>query len=490
MALILADSFDTYREGVVSDFWSVGPWTGSTGGFSVQSYGAAAAITRFGTGKSCRMDYTYGTGVYKNGITSSNTIYTSLAIYPVGTSDTVINLSQGGTNQMSVTFNGATGNMIFARNGTTVATFTGTGIGTGIWTHVQFKIVLSATVGECRVRINGSTTDSFVATGLNTLATGTASIDSWQILGYTAGTYVEDIVINDDTGTTFNTWLGDARCYILTPSAAGSSTNFATQNYTGVGGYTTNGGAGGYSANTAFFTKFVAGASGPLAKFSYLNPTASANNMIMAVYADSVSFPNAKPGVRLATSNSVSSPAAGAVDFTFASPPSLVAGTTYWAAINSSGAFQMYAQGGGQYIGSTYPNFADNPGTAGWDQFMFYYTITAPNWSVQNSFDGDTSVTSSATVNNVDLFTMNDLPTTPNSILGVIPRIAARKTDAGSRSFAPVIKSGATTNVGTATAMSSSYVYHTVLHTVDPNTSSAWTAAAVNALEAGYKITA
>jgi hypothetical protein len=52
------------------------------------------------------------------------------------------------------------------------------------------------------------------------------------------------------------------------------------------------------------------------------------------------------------------------------------------------------------------------------------------------------------------------------------------------------VKSGATEVGGTDTALSTSYGWLTRVDTTDPNTGVAWTAAAVNALQVGAKVTA
>lgn len=61
----------------------------------------------------------------------------------------------------------------------------------------------------------------------------------------------------------------------------------------------------------------------------------------------------------------------------------------------------------------------------------------------------------------------------------------AQKSDALAGSLAPTVVSGATTDEGAATALTTSPSYVRQQYETDPNTSAAWTAAALNALEAG-----
>lgn len=96
---------------------------------------------------------------------------------------------------------------------------------------------------------------------------------------------------------------------------------------------------------------------------------------------------------------------------------------------------------------------------------------------VESSTDGD-----------VDLYAMADLAEEPATIHAVAVAVSAAKTDAGSGSIKSVMKSGATTAESDALALSNgSYLRNVYARGVDPNTSSAWTASAVNALEAGCK---
>lgn len=107
----------------------------------------------------------------------------------------------------------------------------------------------------------------------------------------------------------------------------------------------------------------------------------------------------------------------------------------------------------------------------------------------EEPMDGDTSYVSAAIVGNEDLYDFADLPYVPASIDAVQVVCAARKDDATTRTVATVLKSGATTDVGPDLATSASYGAAQKMYELDPNTSAAWTGAAVNALQAGMKVT-
>ena len=67
--------------------------------------------------------------------------------------------------------------------------------------------------------------------------------------------------------------------------------------------------------------------------------------------------------------------------------------------------------------------------------------------------------------------------------------LSMKKADAGSCMVAPVIRQGSTDYVGTATAPGTSYGYQVTPYGVD-GAGAAWTEAAFNAAEFGYKRTA
>jgi hypothetical protein len=104
--------------------------------------------------------------------------------------------------------------------------------------------------------------------------------------------------------------------------------------------------------------------------------------------------------------------------------------------------------------------------------------------------NGDTDYVFSSTSGQEDLYDLADLTATPTSIIGVQSRMFAKKSDTGSRQGQIRVKSGATEVGGTDTALSTSYAWLNRVDTVDPNTSAAWTASAVNALQVGPKCTA
>jgi len=106
----------------------------------------------------------------------------------------------------------------------------GTTLGTGTfpivtntWMYLEIECVVSATVGQVELRINGTTVDITTAASLNT---GSSNLDAVQ-LGNVSGTNFDydDVYVVDTSGSApTNTWLGDSRVETLAPDGNGAST--------------------------------------------------------------------------------------------------------------------------------------------------------------------------------------------------------------------------------------------------------------------------
>jgi hypothetical protein len=101
-----------------------------------------------------------------------------------------------------------------------------------------------------------------------------------------------------------------------------------------------------------------------------------------------------------------------------------------------------------------------------------------------------TDFNASATVGNQDSFVMQDIDGSTTTIYGVHVKPLMYKNDAGSRSGASVLISGGTTAVGSTTVLSEGGAQLHTMYQTNPDTAGAWTAAAVNAHKAGYKVAA
>ena len=98
----------------------------------------------------------------------------------------------------------------------------------------------------------------------------------------------------------------------------------------------------------------------------------------------------------------------------------------------------------------------------------------------------DTDYNSSVTVGHQDSYNYPSLVLT-GSILGIQTNLYARKTDAGARTIAPIVRTASTTTPGAAVAPLTTYRYFPQVWETKP-AGGAWTEAEINALEVGMKI--
>jgi len=102
--------------------------------------------------------------------------------------------------------------------------------------------------------------------------------------------------------------------------------------------------------------------------------------------------------------------------------------------------------------------------------------------------DGDTTYISSSNVGDIDLYDMGALGFTPAQIHAVQTAIVARKDDATLRQVRAKLKSGSTTADGGDHTLGTSYNTFRELLTQDPDTSAAWSASGVNAVQVGVEL--
>ena len=103
--------------------------------------------------------------------------------------------------------------------------------------------------------------------------------------------------------------------------------------------------------------------------------------------------------------------------------------------------------------------------------------------------DDDSTYTESSTPGEIDLYTFDDLATTPDVIHAVQINGIMRKTDAGSRTVRTVIRPASTNFFGINRAPSvASYINEEEIYDEDPETGLAWTESGFNATEFGIEI--
>ena len=117
---------------------------------------------------------------------------------------------------------------------------------------------------------------------------------------------------------------------------------------------------------------------------------------------------------------------------------------------------------------------------------------SANNWSASADIppDNDTSYVSSSTATQKDSYALTDLPAGVGAITAVVAKWVMRKTDAGSRTVAPLWRISASNYEGTPQTMGTSYAQAFQVYSVSPATSSAWTASEINGAELGVELDA
>ena len=130
-------------------------------------------------------------------------------------------------------------------------------------------------------------------------------------------------------------------------------------------------------------------------------------------------------------------------------------------------------------INTSFPN--SNGSTIQWTPTAGNnYEITDNNPPV------DASYVSDATAGHRDLYDFTDISS--GNIHAAILLHRAAKSDAGTKSIQPVCKSGATTNVGTAQGLSTTFLWYPKTYENDPNTSAQWTRTNLNSAEFGQDV--
>ena len=107
---------------------------------------------------------------------------------------------------------------------------------------------------------------------------------------------------------------------------------------------------------------------------------------------------------------------------------------------------------------------------------------------VDNPNPNEAEFVGSAVEGDKDTYTMEDLPSASEDIIGVIAEQIAAKADQGTKFMRPVIRTVSTDYVGDSYALAQSYALDWHAWDLNPNTSLAWTGTEVNAIEVGAEV--
>jgi hypothetical protein len=187
------------------NFSGISPAT--RGSWSLVGYNVSGGMISFGASVS---DFYFGHGF----LAQTSGFKHDLAFY-----------SPNGTSNIELVFNAA--NKLeykLGRDGTVLATST-TILTAGVWYYIEGHIVIHDTTGSLELRINEVVESSMSVSGIDTRNDAAANGDKCDrfYMG-DGGTQLDDIYINDTTGSVNNGYSGDIAVIGVAPNAAGDNT--------------------------------------------------------------------------------------------------------------------------------------------------------------------------------------------------------------------------------------------------------------------------
>lgn len=520
MAIVLVEGFDAYNSVSNSTAGSTasGNWIWGGDGCSLVAgrYGGQAL---FKVGSASSGDSGTGYNLYNTfgSITQGCLGFAfRTSIFPTNTSTCFLYLTTANLASQLALRVGPSGELVVARTnggvngsiGTILGTTANNVIALGAWNYIEMEFVISDTVGVINLYVNGQSLLSL--SGVDTKTNATLSTVTTVYLGDNTsnvgkGSYTFDDMYITDTPTR----LGEQRIETLYPSADTAQLQWTTK------GENFSLGPGTSASTTAFATKgdiFTCTANVTLNSVtSYFGAVAQSVKLGVA------RLTSTNPGTvaEILYESSVVNLGATAMNSTFSVPNiAFTSGNVY-------GIYFTRTDGDGTSIlsiasvNTIAPITSDQAGTLIWnaparaadnnigvsDSIYFAsntYVImtlglagfTANNYALLDS----TLLTSNAfissnTVGNYDLYDFTNLSSTPTSISAVTVNALAQKDNVATRAVATTVKSGSSTTDGSNVYLGGGFNVSSRILDTDPNTNSAWTANAVNAIQAGVKVT-
>lgn len=374
------------------------------------------------------------------------------------------------------------------------------------WHYFEVDVTFHGSAGAFQIWLDGVSLVHL--TGQNTIGTGNAYANAVLFLSYSCQTLYQDIYLFDATGTTNNAARGDSVVQTLLPTADTAQKNFTPTAYAvgpSMRGTSTTNTPG---ANQIMVVPFRPEVNCTLASVGFTPNTASTTaKMKGVVYSDA----SGAPGSLLSDGTEVTATVVGTpAVLPLVTPQALTGGTQYWIGFYSDTSLNLLVSEDVNNVGQRKANTYTSGAPAGPLTAMTTAQNTWQMWgvatgAVSNYALGDqqpgalvgslfdtVGFVQSGNVNDEDLYAMSDLTGNPASIGCVQVTALASKDAAGTRTVDLRLKSGATESSGSKSGFgvgTSPQQILTVFET-DPATSAAWTVAAVNALTAGFKVTA
>lgn len=406
-----------------------------------------------------------------------------------------LQLLDGSTAQCSVVFR-SDGAILLTSGGpagTVLATYAGAFPVTNTWYAFEIEVVINNTTGSFKVRKNGNSVDDHSTTGINTRG-GTANNYANSLkLGMQAAVVAQQF---DDlfwqSSASAGTWLGDIRCFTRMPEND-QSVQFSKASSPHTPGVV---GATAVVSNTiAHYTPLIPTVSGTLGSLTIQFSAGFTGNLKCTLFNGTATTVT----TIVASATTLVNPATGTNTIVFPSPPTVLEGNNYWVgfiADVASGNYQITSSPIGYRSTTTYAAFPSaNPSSLSPNGVPFTTMAITPtiNASLVNEAQQDAlaSYVYSSNPGDADLYGIASIASTPANVIATTVRAYMQKSDAGTRTAAVQLKSGATTVASsTLTLSSSGWLWAWRMDLVDPATGAAWTPSAVNSAQVGPKCVA
>jgi len=434
-----------------------------------------------------------------------------------------VTLYDAGTAQFTIHVDFNTNNISFKRgsvSGTAIGNWVG--MAAASFDHFQFKIKIDNSTGYVLGRKNGSTSDDYSLTSVDTQATANASADQIGLGTEAIGNwcYFDDFLAFSDNGSAPNDWVGDIRCWTSLATLDTAQKDFSAitpliTNLVNIG-QTVTGSTIAITAGEVVVGKTWSNNQGGTFTQAAVNFSGGfTGNAKIALYlgdgntrgwdSSQSSNPGAKAGHLLAVSNVLVNPVNGVNLFTFPGTVSLMNGWSYTIGLltdtnctvvsgNTTGLdnYFKYVNPGGYADG-----FPDDMGpiyvevSSGSSPTFYIPAIVTSNAGMTSDRSPDelTTYVYDNVVGNYDLYDLIDIPYTPTAIIGMQMHARMTKTDSGARGAKIAALSAVTAFETAEFEPTTAFLYYSSsFYNNDPDTGSPWTAAAINALQIGPKV--
>jgi len=403
-------------------------------------------------------------------------------------------LQDGATTQCSIVFrsDGAILLTSGGPTGTTLATYAGAVTAQSTWYGFEFEVVISNTAGSFTVRKNGNTSNDFTLGSLNTRTTANNYANRLAISGQTVVTsqFLDDVLWRSDASSV--AWMGDVRCYVRLPVSTASAQFTASPSPSPITLGTTT--TASDPTGTSRYTLFTPTVNGSVGTIIVNVNTAFTGNMKCSIFADSAN----SPGTVLGSATSIVNPAAGNNTFTFGAPVAVTKGAPYWFGVSHDVTAVLSTTSPTTARTSTtvaYASFPTASPTTASVQAQVTSTVNVTpssnaDYVSEAQQDGATTYVFDSNPGDVDFYGIAPIASTPVSVIATTVRGFLAKSDAGARTAAVQLKSGATTVASPTLSLSTTFGWAWRTDTVDPNTGAAWAPAAVNNAQVGPKVIA